>query len=234
MADRGIAPSQKEAARLIMAGCVSAGGAKAEKPGQACAADARIEIREKEHPYASRGGVKLARALKEFQINVSGKICMDVGASTGGFTDCLLQNGAARVYAIDVGYGLLAWKVATDSRVIVIERTNIRKLARDKIPEDIEIAVIDVSFISLASVLPATNPFLKNGAEIIALVKPQFEVARELVGRGGIVRDESSRNLAAEKIRDAGLKLGWKMIAVTESPILGAKGNKEFLMYFRK
>lgn len=232
MAERALAPSREKAAALIMAGCVFIGEKKADKPGQMAAEDAEIIIKGEDHPYVSRGGVKLAHALKEFHINANGKICMDVGASTGGFADCLLQKGAARVYAIDVGYGQLAWKIANNRRAIVIERTNIRKLAREQIPEEIELAVIDVSFISLALVLSAVQPFLKRGADIVALVKPQFEVGRKLVGKGGIVRDESLHKLAIEKIRNAGLKLGWKMNGVAESPILGAKGNKEFLMWF--
>ncbi|MFH0799230.1 MAG: TlyA family RNA methyltransferase [Pseudomonadota bacterium] len=227
-------PSRQKAVALIMAGCVYVGETKAAKPGQLVDPEAKISIRGEDHPYVGRGGVKLARALDEFKVEVEGKTCMDVGASTGGFTDCLLQRGAARVYAIDVGYGQLAWKLASDERVVVIERTNIRKMPPDNIPSKIDIAVIDVSFISLSIVLPVVDTFLSAGSLVVALIKPQFEVGRELVGKGGIVRDPKSHELATERIRSAGLAIGWSYEGVVDSPILGAKGNREFLICFLK
>lgn len=232
--ERGLAPTLPKAKGLIMAGCVFSNEAKIAKPGELIDPNSKLIIKGEDHPYVSRGGVKLAHALNTFSINVAGRTCMDVGASTGGFTDCLLKNGAGRVYAIDVGYGQLAWGVANDKRVIVMDRTNIRKLSRENIPETIDIAVIDVSFISLSLVLSCVDGFLAKGASVVALVKPQFEVERGLVGRGGIVRDLESHTLAVEKIKSAGHALGFSHEGTTDSPILGAKGNKEFLIYFRK
>lgn len=232
--ERGLAASRQKACALIMAGCVLIGDTVASKPGQMIDRFSEIRLRGSDHPYVGRGGVKLAHALDFFGVNVCGKICMDVGASTGGFTDCLLKRGSKRVYAIDVGYGQLAWKIASDERVVVVERTNIRKLSPEKIPEKIEIAVADVSFISLAIVLPAVDLFLADEAYVIALVKPQFEVGRELVGKGGIVKDAASHELAVEQVRQAGKKLEWIFEGVVESPITGAKGNKEFLIHFRR
>ena len=192
----------------------------------------KIVIKGEDHPYVSRGGVKLSHALNEFKLNVEGLVCMDVGASTGGFTDCLLQRGASRVYAVDVGYGQLAWKLMEDKRVVVIERTNIRSLAYDKVPDAIDLSVLDVSFISLAVVLPVVKIFLKDKASIVALVKPQFEVNREFVGKGGVVRNKEYHDMAIEKVKKAGLQIGWNCHGVVESPILGAKGNREFLIHF--
>lgn len=229
-----LVPSREKAQALIMAGLVFTGEVKVSKPGQLFALNAYLTVKGTDHPYVSRGGVKLAHALEFFSIDVAGKRCMDVGASTGGFTDCLLQKGAARVYAIDVGYGQLAWKIANDERVVVIERTNIRKAGHDLVPDTIDIAVIDVSFISLATALPVVDLFLSPGSLVVALVKPQFEVGRELVGKGGIVRDPESHKLAVEKVRTAGEMLSWKFGGLVESPILGAKGNKEFLICFKK
>lgn len=234
LVEKGLAPTCEKAQALIMAGCVLVNETPVTKPGYAVAADAVIRVRGDDHPYVSRGGVKLAAALDSFSINPSNKICMDVGASTGGFTDCLLKRGASKIYAVDVGYGLLAHEITKDPRVIVIERTNIRKLKREKISELIELAVIDVSFISLATVLPAVDKFLADSAQIVALIKPQFEVGRELVGKGGIVRDHASHELAVKRVKDAGIALGWFCEWLIESPILGTKGNKEFLIHFIK
>lgn len=234
LVEREIVESRSRAVAFIMAGHVFVGGKRVEKAGQMVAADEEIEIRGQDHPYVSRGGVKLAHALKSFGVVARDKTCMDVGASTGGFTDCLLQEGAKAVYAIDVGYGQLALKLVRDKRVVVIERTNIRTMEPDRIPDAIELVVVDVSFISLVLVLPVIDLFLVSGASIIALIKPQFEVGRELVGKGGIVRDPASHELAVKKVSDVGTKIGWVYLGVVDSPILGAKGNKEFLVYFQK
>lgn len=231
---KGLAPTREKAQALVMAGCVFAGGVKVEKPGLQIDDELNLEVRGRDHPYVSRGGVKLMHALDSFGVSVEGRICMDVGVSTGGFADCLLARGAAKIYAIDVGYGQLAWKIAKDPRVVVIERTNIRNMSRDYVSEAIAIAVIDVSFISLTLVLPAVDCFLTEGSSIIALIKPQFEVGRELVGKGGIVKDPSSHELAIQKVREAGYKLGLVEEGIVDSPILGTKGNREFLIYFQK
>ncbi len=234
LVDRGLAPSRQKAQALIMAGCVLVNDVPAQKPGQQVAADVDIRIRGEDHPYVSRGGVKLAYALEEFGCEIAGRICMDVGASTGGFTDCLLKEGAARIYAVDVGYGQLAQSVANDDRVVVMDRTNIRELKRSDIPEDVDLASIDVSFISLKLVLPKVKEFLAKSADVIALIKPQFEVGRELIGKGGVVRDAASHALAIDGVREAGLALGLRVQGIVESPIRGAKGNKEFLIHFQK
>jgi len=234
MVDAGLAPTRQKAQALVMAGCVFSGGARIDKPGQQVDPALEIEVRGEDHPFVSRGGLKLDRAMREFAVDPEGALCMDVGASTGGFTDCLLKRGARRVYAIDVGYGQLAQRLAEDERVVVIDRTNIRKLGRGLIPDSIAIAVIDVSFISLSIVLPSVDPFLSPRASIVALIKPQFEVGRELVGKGGIVKDPASHQLAIEKVKSAGLSLGWIFKGLCDSPILGAKGNREFLIHFVK
>jgi len=234
LVDRGLADTRAKAQALVMAGCVFAGDSRVEKPGQLIDPGAAVKVRGQDHPYVGRGGVKLAHALDEFGLKADGLVCMDVGASTGGFTDCLLQRGAARVYAVDVGYGQIAWKLARDDRVVVIERTNIRHLEKSAVPDPIELAVIDVSFISLELVFPAVEPFLAPSARIVALVKPQFEVGRELVGKGGIVRDEASHKLAVEKGRRAGESVGWSFEGSCDSPVRGAKGNREFLVCFSK
>lgn len=233
LVERGLTPTREKAQALVMAGCVFVEGVKVEKSGHRIDPVATVDIRGQDHPYVGRGGVKLAHALDHFAVDATGKICMDVGASTGGFTDCLLQRGAAKVYAVDVGYGQLAWRIAQDPCVVAIERTNIRTMDRDSIPEAIDIAVIDVSFISLTLVLPAVDRFVKANGAIIALVKPQFEVGRGRVGKGGIVRDEGLQREAVEKIVAAGAALGWTPLGATESPIQGAKGNREFLAAFR-
>lgn len=219
---------------MVVAGCVLVNDVPAAKPGQLVYPNVTIRIKGRDHPYVSRGGVKLEHALKHFGCDVRGKICMDVGASTGGFTDCLLKNGAARVYAVDVGYGQLAMKLVRDKRVVVVERTNIRHMSQERIPDVVEVVVIDVSFISLALVLPVVELFLAPGTSIVALIKPQFEVGRELVGKGGVVSDPASHELAVNKVKEAGLALGWCFEGVVDSPVLGAKGNREFLIHFKK
>jgi len=197
--------------------------------------DSVIEVRENFLPYVSRGGLKLAHALDTFHIPVAGKVCMDVGASTGGFTDCLLQKGAKRVYAVDVGYGQLAWKLRQDPRVVVLERQNIRYLPKELVPEPIELVTIDTSFISLKLVIPSVMPFLDdNDAWLIALIKPQFEAGRDKVGKGGIVKDEKVHMEVCDIISDFVKSLGIKVIGIVESPIRGQKGNREFIIVGRK
>jgi len=182
--------------------------------------------------YVSRGGLKLEHALKEFQINVSGKICLDVGASTGGFTDCLLQQGVKKVYAVDVGYGQFAWKLRQDPRVVLLERQNIRHLSKEMVLEPIDLCIIDVAFISLKLVFPSVQPFLSQKAQIIALIKPQFEVDKGLVGKKGVVKDSKLHQEVVETIKLAGQNVGWVFKGLSPSPILGAEGNQEFLIFF--
>lgn len=228
---KGITESREKARALIIEGKVIVNGQKIEKPGTMVDENAEITICGETLSYVSRGGLKLEHALKEFSIDVKNKVAMDVGASTGGFTDCLIQHGAKRVYAIDVGYGQLAWKLRVDPRVIPIERTNIRYMNRDKIPEDVDIVTVDVSFISLKLVIPKVLEFLKTEGEIIALIKPQFEVGRREVDKGGIVKDQEKRQKAVEEIKKFFESLNLKVRGVTESPIKGHKGNIEYLIY---
>lgn len=218
-----------------MAGLVFSGEARLEKAGQAVAEDAVLEVRGAEHPWVSRGGLKLDRALGEFDLAVEGAVALDVGASTGGFTDVLLARGAARVYAVDVGYGQLAHRLREDARVIVLERSNARHLTAEVVPEPVDLVVCDASFIGLRTVLPAALALVRPGGALVALIKPQFEVGPEKVGKGGIVRDEAVCAEACEAIR-AWLAddLGWEVIGLTESPITGAHGNVEFLIAARR
>jgi 23S rRNA (cytidine1920-2'-O)/16S rRNA (cytidine1409-2'-O)-methyltransferase len=229
--DRGLTSSRERARALIMEGKVAVNGVPASKAGDMIAADAQIEIKGEDLKYVSRGGLKLEAAIKSFDIDLKGKIAMDVGSSTGGFTDVMLQEGAARVYCVDVGYGQLAWKLRQDQRVVLIERTNIRYLEREKIPDVIDIATIDVSFISLDKVVPKVIEFLSEKGEIVALIKPQFEVGKGQVGRGGIVKDEEKRLAVIERIRTRFKALGLNVIGVISSPITGQKGNVEYLIY---
>ncbi len=231
LAERGLAESREKAQALIFAGQVLVQGQKIDKAGALVPQDAEIRILGEVLPYVSRGGLKLEQALQEFRISVTGKVALDVGASTGGFTDCLLQYGCARVYAVDVGYGQIAWKLRQDPRVVVIERTNIRAMEPSVIPELVDMAVIDVSFISLEKVIPAVLKFLKPDSEIITLIKPQFEVGKEAVGKGGIVRDEAARSAAVERVAAFARGLGLDVKGVIPSPITGQEGNVEFLMY---
>ena len=231
--ERGLVLTRQKAQALIMAGCVLVDEVPVTKAGQQVDPDSNIRIRGEDHPYVGRGGVKLERALKEIECDVKNRICMDVGASTGGFTDCLLKNGAAKVYAIDVGYGQLAASIASDSWVVVHDRTNIRAVDSSMISDPIEVVVIDVSFISLEKVFPSIKQVLSETAWVIALIKPQFEVGKESVGKGGIVKDPELHDLAVQKVRGLGVNLGWDVIGITESPIKGAKGNKEFLICFK-
>jgi 23S rRNA (cytidine1920-2'-O)/16S rRNA (cytidine1409-2'-O)-methyltransferase len=230
LAERGLAPSRQRAATLVIEGKVRVDGQLARKAGQLVTPDARVEVLEEDEAYVSRGGFKLAGALDFFCLSVAGLVAMDVGASTGGFTDCLLQRGARRVYAVDVGYGQLAWKLRQDSRVVVLERTNIRYLPREQVLEPVDLATIDTSFISLTKVIPRGVEFIREGGRLLALIKPQFEVGRGLVGKGGVVRDPELHQQVVARLecfcRDQGLAVE----GVTESSLLGPKGNREFFL----
>jgi len=229
LVERGLADSREKAQALILAGDVMIDGQKADKPGRSVAGDCQVELLAR-LPYVSRGGVKLAAALDHFAVDVTGRMCLDVGSSTGGFTDCLLQRGAARVWAIDVGRGQLDWKLRNDPRVEVREGVNARFLTPQDIPERFDLAVCDASFISTTILLPAIVPLLRENGEMIILVKPQFESARGEVGKGGIVRDPALHQAACDRVRVCAEKLGFHT-AVIESPLLGAEGNREFLLY---
>jgi len=229
LVERGLAESREKARALILAGSVRIEGQKADKPGHSVAADSKIELLEK-MPYVSRGGFKLAAALDQFGIDAAGRICLDVGSSTGGFTDCLLQRGAARVWALDVGHGQLDWKLRNDPRVIVREGVNARHLRPEDFPERFDLAVCDASFISSTLLLPAIVPLLAPHGEMIILVKPQFEVGRGEVGKGGIVRDPELHRAACDRVQACVESLGFRA-RILESPILGAEGNREFLLY---
>jgi 23S rRNA (cytidine1920-2'-O)/16S rRNA (cytidine1409-2'-O)-methyltransferase len=233
LVERGLCDSRTRAQALILAGEVVVGDHAVTKPGTAVDADAPLRLKSDPNPYVSRGGLKLRGALETFSLDPEGAVCLDVGASTGGFTDCLLQAGAARVYALDVGYGQLAWKLARDERVVVIDRQNIRELRPEQIPEPIDLAVADCSFISLTKVLPHLPPVLRPGAELVVLVKPQFEVGRERVGKGGIVRDEDARAEALATVEARARELGFEVRGHTLSPIAGREGNREWLLWLR-
>ena len=230
---QGLVASREVAARTILAGGVIVDGAIVDKPAKLVPLDARIEI-EKPAPYVSRSGEKLAAALEAFSIDPNGVIGLDVGCSTGGFTDCLLQRGAKRIYAVDVGYGQTDWKLRQDPRVVLLERTNIRHVDRTLVPEPIELAVIDVSFISLTLVMPSVVPLLRGDATVVVLVKPQFEVGKGQVGTGGIVRDDAQREAVTKKVIDCGARLGLQVQGVLDSPVKGRKGNREILVSFRR
>lgn len=231
MVQLNLAGSRERARALILAGRVLVDDQTVDKVGTQVYPDAAIRLRGEDIPFVSRGGLKLARALELFAVDVSGRTALDVGASTGGFTDCLLQNGAARVVAVDVGYGQLAWKLRDDDRVINLERTNIRHLTVEQLGVAVDLAVIDASFISLDKVLPATLSLLEPGSDVIALIKPQFEVGKGRVGKGGVVRDPEQHAQVIEKIKLLSARLGCRVVAVCESPVLGPKGNREFLIH---
>jgi 23S rRNA (cytidine1920-2'-O)/16S rRNA (cytidine1409-2'-O)-methyltransferase len=230
MVERGLAPTPERAQALIMAGQVVVDDHTVDKSGQQVALSAVLRIKGEVLPYVSRGGLKLKKALDEFGIDVNGVVAIDVGASTGGFSDCLLQAGAARIYAVDVGYGQLAWSLRQDPRVVCLEKTNIRYLRPDQLDDLPELAVIDASFISLTKVLPATVRLVRPGGRIIALIKPQFEVGRGEVGKGGIVRDPIAHEKVVEGVRQVARELGLTVSGLCESPIKGADGNREFLI----
>ncbi len=227
--DRGLADSREKAQALIMAGEVTIDGQKATKPGQPVSPDCVVEVLARP-PYVSRGGLKLAGALRHFAIHVTGKICLDVGSSTGGFTDALLQAGAARVHAVDVGVGQLAWRLRTDPRVARHEGINARALKLEDIGDRVEFLTCDVSFISATMILPAAVPLLQPGGQMVILIKPQFEVGKGQVGKGGIVRDPQLHQAACDRVTRAVQDSGFET-SIMESPILGAEGNKEFLLY---
>ena len=233
MVERGLAPSREKAQALIMAGQVVVGDHAAQKAGQQVTDEVEIRIKGELLPYVSRGGLKLAQGLDAFGIDPAGRIAIDVGASTGGFTDCLLQRGASRVYAVDVGYGQLAWKLREDARVVVMEKTNIRHLQPESLEPLPDLAVIDASFISLNLVLPPTLALLKRPAEVVALVKPQFEVGKGAVGKGGIVRDPKLHEEVLASMERLAAELGAELLGICDSPITGADGNREFLMGLR-
>ncbi len=230
----GMAESREKARAMIMAGLVEVDKARIEKPGHEVSPNSAIHVREPYPPFVSRGGLKLEAALKTFDPEVKDRIILDVGASTGGFTDCLLQHGASKVVAVDVGYGQLHWKLRRDSRVVVLERTNIRHLEKGTLKHEIDGAVIDVSFISLKLVVPAVSPLLKDQAFIIALVKPQFEVGKGQVGKGGVVRDPALHEEVMENLILFFKSLRWEVAGQMASPLLGPKGNKEFLVHLRR
>lgn len=233
--NRGLVPSRERAQALVLAGKVLVNGQKIEKSGTPVAADSEIRLLGDDLKYVGRGGLKLERALEHWQINVSGEVCLDVGASTGGFTDCLLQHGAARVIAVDTGQGQIAFQLRQDPRVRLLEKTNARYLTHEQLGQDIDFIAIDVSFISVTLILPvvigAAFPEEKRGRELVVLIKPQFEVGREQVGKGGIVRDPAAHEQAIEKVRQAVVALGGNSVDVIDSPILGTEGNKEFLLH---
>jgi 23S rRNA (cytidine1920-2'-O)/16S rRNA (cytidine1409-2'-O)-methyltransferase len=235
LVERGHADSRVRAQALILAGLVYCGERRLEKPGTRVAPDAPLMVRGRDHPWASRGGIKLAHALDHFAIDPAGLVCLDLGASTGGFTDVLLARGAARVYAVDVGTGQLAWKLRSDPRVIVRERLNARELAGAHVPDVIDLVTADVSFISLTLVLPPALALVSDRAQLVALIKPQFEAGREQVGRGGIVRDPEVRQSVCERIAAwLAAQPGWRVLGVAESPITGADGNIEYLLAARR
>jgi 23S rRNA (cytidine1920-2'-O)/16S rRNA (cytidine1409-2'-O)-methyltransferase len=229
--ERGLAPSREKAKALILAGQVKVNGQRSDKAGKEIEADAQIEVAAPP-PFVGRGGFKMAKALDHWAIDPTGWVCLDIGSSTGGFTDCLLQRGAARVYAFDVGTNQMDWKLRTDPRVILREGVNARNLQPDDVAERSQLAVCDVSFISVTIILPVLPPLLCEDGGLVILVKPQFEVGREQVGKGGIVRDGVLHQQAIDRVANAAIALGYK-IDVIDSPILGAEGNKEFLLYAR-
>ncbi len=231
LVERGLAESRAKAQALILAGQVYSDTRRIDKPGQQISCDAPLAVRGQDHPWVSRGGLKLEKALDHFAIDPAGLVCLDVGASTGGFTDVLLSRGAARVYAVDVGRAQLAWKLRQDPRVVVLERTNARQLSSAEVPEPVDLVACDASFIGLETVLPAPLALTAPGARLVALIKPQFEVGKGRVGKGGVVRDPS---LHDEVCRRIGAWLdglpGWRVLGLAQSPILGPEGNKEFLI----
>ncbi len=232
LVERGLAESRARAQALILAGKVFSGERRVEKPGEAVREDAPLELRGgQDHPWVSRGGLKLAHALEHFGLSPEGRVCLDIGASTGGFTDVLLKHGAARVYAVDVGHGQLAWSLRNDPRVVVLERTNARYLNASQVPEPVGVLVCDASFIGLRTVLPAPLALCAPGAWAVALIKPQFEAGPEAVGKGGVVRDPAVHEAVCAAIESwwSGLP-GWRVIGLTPSPILGPEGNREFLI----
>jgi len=233
LVERSLAESRQKAQAMILAGEVSVEGIRASKPGESVALDTRIEVTSRLQKYVSRGGLKLEGAFLDFEVIPSGKVCLDVGSSTGGFTDCLLQHGAARVYAVDVTTSQLAWKLQQDSRIIQIKR-NARQLQASDLAEAVEVVVVDVSFISAAKVLPPAIASAKSGADFLVLIKPQFELQRDLVGPGGIVKEPALHQRAIQSVEEAATALGLRCLAVKPSRLTGAEGNQEFFLHARK
>ena len=228
---RDLAESRARAQALILSGVVFSGETRIDKAGQTLAEDAPLEVRGRDHPWVSRGGLKLAHGLDRFAVDPAGLTCLDLGASTGGFTDVLLARGAAKVFAVDVGHGQLAWKLRNDPRVAVLERTNARYLTREQVPKPVDLITCDASFIGLETLLPAPLALAAAGARLIALIKPQFEVGKGQVGKGGVVRDPELHAAVCARIEAwLGAQVGWRVLGLTESPILGPEGNKEFLI----
>lgn len=234
LVSRGLIESREKAKAIIMSGIVFVNNQKCDKAGFTVNIDDKIEIRGERLKYVSRGGLKLEKAIKSFDINLSGLICADIGASTGGFTDCMLQMGAARVYAVDVGYGQLAWKLRTDNRVINLERTNFRYVTNEQIPENLDFASVDVSFISLSLILPVLYNLLSFGGRAVCLIKPQFEAGKENVGKKGVVRDRDIHISVIEKIIQVAKNCGYSCLGLDFSPIKGPEGNIEYLCYLQK
>ena len=234
LVERGTVSSREKARALIMAGKVIVDGKRIDKPGVRINVDAQLRLQEGDSLYVSRGGEKIEGALKAFAIDPKGMVIMDVGASTGGFTDCMLQKGAKKVYAVDVGYGQLAWKLQKDPRVVNLERKNIRYLQREEVQEEVDLILIDTSFISIEKFLPHLRGFLKREGAILGLIKPQFEVGKGEVGKGGVVRDKALHEKVIDRISAFSRGLGLATLGITESPLLGPKGNKEFFIYLKK
>jgi 23S rRNA (cytidine1920-2'-O)/16S rRNA (cytidine1409-2'-O)-methyltransferase len=231
LVERGLAESRTRAQALVMAGHVLVGDVKALKPGQQVASDAAVSVKGSDHPWVSRGGIKLSHALQEFGIEVNGMVALDIGSSTGGFTDVLLTNGAARVYAVDSGTNQLAWKLRQDERVVVHEQTSARVLTETHIPEPVDLIVCDASFIGLAKVLERPLGFARPGAQLVALIKPQFEAGRAEVGKGGVVRSETVHGRVCDEVQMWLVEKGWTVEGLTTSPITGPQGNVEFLVW---
>ena len=231
---QGLAESREKAKAMIMSGDIFINGQREDKAGSMFLEDVVVELRGKPMKYVSRGGLKLEKALLEFDLSLENKICMDIGASTGGFTDCMLQNGAIKVYAVDVGYGQFAWKLRQDERVVCMEKTNIRYVTIDQIGEPLDFASVDVSFISLTKVLPAANLLMNEGGELICLIKPQFEAGRDKVGKKGVVREPETHLEVIQKIIDFSIENGFSVRNLSFSPIKGPEGNIEYLIHLKK
>ena len=232
--DLGLAESRERAKTTVMSGLVFVNGQRADKPGMQLSPDVNVEVKGTALPYVSRSGLKIEKALKVFPIDVNGKVCIDCGASTGGFTDVLLKNGAAKVYSVDVGYGQLAWSLRNDERVVNMERTNIRYISSEQIPEPLDICVMDLSFISVKLVLPAVCALLKDDAQLVCLIKPQFEAGREEVGKKGVVRDKAVHLSVIESVLSFAPTVGMTVMGLDFSPIKGPEGNREYLCYMKK
>ena len=234
LTERGLTESRQKAQALIMSGIVYIDNEKCDKAGTFVKEGQTVEVRGKGNPFVSRGGLKLDKAVKSFGLSLDGLICMDVGASTGGFTDCMLQNGAKKVYSVDVGYGQLAWKLRTDERVVNLERTNARTLTREQVPDPVDFSSVDVSFISLRLILPVIRELLCENGRVVCLIKPQFEAGKEKVGKNGVVRDVAVHAEVIEGIREFMLSGGFSVLGLDYSPVKGPEGNIEYLIYAQK